>query len=173
MEPEKLLKALHTVGKLKTTMRHCYTDTGRKESVAEHSWRVALMAYWLEDEFPDVDMNKVIKMCLIHDLGECFTGDVPCFKKTDSDEKTEENLLFNWVATLPAPFDKEMRALYDEMCERKTLEAQIYKALDNMEGVLAHNESAIETWEPHEYELTKNYGIDKTQFHHYIKRLRE
>lgn len=173
MEPEKLLKALHTVGKLKTTMRHCYTDTGRKESVAEHSWRVALMAYWLEDEFPDVDMNKVIKMCLIHDLGECFTGDVPCFKKTDSDEKTEENLLFNWVATLPAPFDKEMRALYDEMCERKTLEAQIYKALDNMEGVLAHNESAIETWEPHEYELTKNYGIDKTQFHPYIKRLRE
>lgn len=173
MEPEKLLKALHTVGKLKTTMRHCYTDTGRKESVAEHSWRVALMAYWLEDEFPDVDMNKVIKMCLIHDLGECFTGDIPCFKKTDANEKTEENLLFNWVATLPAPFDKEMRALYDEMCERKTLEAQIYKALDNMEGVLAHNESAIETWEPHEYELTKNYGIDKTQFHPYIKRLRE
>ena len=173
MEPEKLLKALHTVGKLKTTMRHCYTDTGRKESVAEHSWRVALMAYWLEDEFPDVDMNKVIKMCLINDLGECFTGDIPCFKKTDANEKTEENLLFNWVATLPAPFDKEMRALYDEMCERKTLEAQIYKALDNMEGVLAHNESAIETWEPHEYELTKNYGIDKTQFHPYIKRLRE
>ena len=173
MEPEKLLKALHTVGKLKTTMRHCYTDTGRKESVAEHSWRVALMAYWLEDEFPDVDMNKVIKRCLIHDLGECFTGDIPCFKKTDANEKTEENLLFNWVATLPAPFDKEMRALYDEMCERKTLEAQIYKALDNMEGVLAHNESAIETWEPHEYELTKNYGIDKTQFHPYIKRLRE
>lgn len=173
MEPEKLLKVLHTVGKLKTTMRHCYTADGRKESVAEHSWRVALMAYWLEDEFPDVDMNKVIKMCLIHDLGECFTGDIPCFKKTDANEKTEENLLFNWVATLPAPFDKEMRALYDEMCERKTLEAQIYKALDNMEGVLAHNESAIETWEPHEYELTKNYGIDKTQFNPYIKRLRE
>ena len=60
MEQEKLLKALHTVGKLKTTMRHCYTADGRKESVAEHSWRVALMAYWLEDEFPDVDMNKVI-----------------------------------------------------------------------------------------------------------------
>lgn len=173
MEQEKLLQALHTVGKLKTTMRHCYTDTGRKESVAEHSWRVALMAYWLEDEFPNVDMNKVIKMCLIHDLGECFTGDIPCFKKTDADEKTEENLLFDWVAALPAPFNTEMRALYDEMCERKTLEAQIYKALDNMEGVLAHNESAIETWEPHEYELTKNYGIDKTQFHPYIKQLRE
>ena len=93
--------------------------------------------------------------------------------QSTADEKTEENLLLDWVAALPAPFDTEMRALYDEMCERKTLEAQIYKALDNMEGVLAHNESAIETWEPHEYELTKNYGIDKTQFHPYIKRLRE
>lgn len=39
------------------------------------------MAYWMEDEFPEVDINKVIKMCLIHDLGECFTGDIQCFKR--------------------------------------------------------------------------------------------
>ena len=39
------------------------------------------MAYLLQDEFPDLDMNKVIKMCLIHDLGECFTGDIPIFEK--------------------------------------------------------------------------------------------
>lgn len=173
MEAEKLIEALHTVEKLKRTMRHCYTFDDRKESVAEHCWRVALMAYWMEDEFPEADMNKVIKMCLIHDLGECFTGDIPCFKKTDADEDVEENLLYQWVATLPAPFHEQMRALYQEMSERKTLEAQIYKALDNMEGVMAHNESSIKTWEPHEYELTKNYGLDKTQFHPYIKHLRE
>ena len=53
------------------------------------------MAYWMEDEFPEVDINKVIKMCLIHDLGECFTGDIPCFKKTEADEETEENLLIS------------------------------------------------------------------------------
>ena len=70
MEAEKLIEALHTVEKLKRTMRHCYTSDDRKESVAEHCWRVALMAYWMEDEFPEVDINKVIKMCLIHDLGE-------------------------------------------------------------------------------------------------------
>ena len=46
MEAEKLIEALHTVEKLKRTMRHCYTSDDRKESVAEHCWRVALMAYW-------------------------------------------------------------------------------------------------------------------------------
>ena len=173
MEAEKLIEALHTVEKLKRTMRHCYTSDDRKESVAEHCWRVALMAYWMEDEFPEVDINKVIKMCLIHDLGECFTGDIPCFKKTEADEETEENLLYQWVATLPEPLNDKMRTLYQEMSELKTLEAKIYKALDNMEGALSHNESDLKTWEPHEYELTKNYGIDKSQFHPYIKHLRE
>lgn len=52
MEPEKLLEALHTAEKLKDTTRHCYTSKGRHESVAEHSWRIALMAFWLRDEFP-------------------------------------------------------------------------------------------------------------------------
>ena len=85
MKPEKLLEALHTAEKLKDTTRHCYTSKGRHESVAEHSWRIALMAFWLRDEFPQADMDKVIRMCLIHDLGECFTGDIPAFDKTAAD----------------------------------------------------------------------------------------
>ena len=85
MEPEKLLEALHTAEKLKDTTRHCYTSKGRHESVAEHSWRIALMAFWLRDEFSQADMDKVIRMCLIHDLGECFTGDIPAFDKTAAD----------------------------------------------------------------------------------------
>ena len=109
MEAEKLIEALHMVEKFKRTMRHCYTSDDRKESVAEHCWRVALMANWMEDEFPEVDINKVIKMCLIHDLGECFTGDIPCFKKKEADEETEENLLYQWVATLPEPLNDKMR----------------------------------------------------------------
>ena len=62
MEPLALLQALHTAEKLKDTTRHCYTSGGRHESVAEHSWRIALMAYWIRDEFPDADMDKVIRM---------------------------------------------------------------------------------------------------------------
>jgi len=161
MESEKLLEALHTAEKLKDTTRHCYTSGGRHESVAEHSWRAALMAYWISDEFPEADMNKVIKMLLIHDLGECFTGDIPTFLKTKEDEKKEEELLYRWVKTLPEPFCEEMLSLYKEMEERQTTEAKIYKAMDSLEAVISHNESDIKTWAPNEYELNRVYGNDR------------
>lgn len=159
--------------RLKDTMRHCYTSGGRKESVAEHSWRLALMAYWISDEFPDADMNKVIRMCLIHDIGEVFTGDIPTFLKTDRDEAREESLLFHWVESLPFPYSSEMRALYEEMLEMKTVEARIYKALDNLEAVIAHNESDLSTWLPNEYDLQLTYGYDKVGFSPFLKSLRD
>lgn len=173
MESEKLLEALHTAEKLKDTTRHCYTSGGRHESVAEHSWRAALMAYWISDEFPEADMNKVIKMLLIHDLGECFTGDIPTFLKTKEDEKKEEELLYRWVKTLPEPFCEEMLSLYKEMEERQTTEAKIYKAMDSLEAVISHNESDIKTWAPNEYELNQVYGNDKVTFSEYLLKLRE
>ena len=79
MQPKTLLTILHQAEKLKCVTRHCDTSSGRRESVAEHSWRMTLMAYMVADKFPEADMNKVIKMCLIRDLGECFTGDIPAF----------------------------------------------------------------------------------------------
>lgn len=173
MKPEILLAQLHLAERLKNTTRHCYTSSGRHESVAEHSWRLALMAYWISDEFPDLDMDKVIRMCLIHDLGEAFTGDIPVFLKKKTDESHEEDLLLDWVSSLPEPFCEEMRALYDEMIERKTPEAKLYKALDGLEAVIAHNESDISTWLPNEYELQLTYAYDRVQFSSYLKDLRE
>ena len=173
MQPTDLLNALHTAERLKDTTRHCDTSGGRRESVAEHSWRVSLMAYWISDEFPEADMNKVIKMCLIHDLGECFTGDIPTFDKTEADEQREEQLLREWVEQLPAPFREEMAELYQEMEARETTEAKIYKALDNLEAVIQHNEADIFTWADHEYELQRTYGMDKVQFSEYMKALRQ
>ena len=118
MEPQALLQALHVAERLKDVTRHCHTSGGRHESTAEHSWRLALMAYWLRDDFPELDMDKVVRMCLIHDLGEAFTGDIPSFLKTVADEAREEDLLFAWVRTLPEPFRGEMDALYREMAAR-------------------------------------------------------
>lgn len=80
MDVRQLLNALHVAERLKDTTRHCDTSGGRRESVAEHSWRLALMAYLMRDEFPEADMDKVVQMCLIHDLGEAFTGDIPSFE---------------------------------------------------------------------------------------------
>ena len=104
MKPMELLAVLHTAERLKDTTRHCYTSQGRHESVAEHSWRVTLMAYLMRDEFPELDMDKVMQMCLIHDLGECFTGDIPSFEKTAADTAREDGLLARWVAGLPQPY---------------------------------------------------------------------
>ena len=173
MDVRSFLEALHVAERLKDTIRHCTTSKHRPESVAEHSWRMVLMAYFLQDEFPQADMNRVMKMCLIHDLGEAFTGDIPVFAKTAAHEKMEEQLLNEWVSTLPEALAGEMQALYEEMNARETLEAKIYKAIDSLEAVIQHNESPIDTWEPHEYELNKTYAFDEVKFSDWLTRLRE
>ena len=173
MHYDKLISILSVAEKLKCNTRHSDTSSGRRESVAEHSWRLALMAMLLEEEFPEVDINKVIKMCLIHDLGECFTGDIPTFEKTKADEVTEEKLLDDWVSSLPEPYASEMAALYQEMAERKTLEGKIYKAIDSLEALIQHNESDLSTWTANEYELNRTYAFDRVTFSDYMMKLRE
>mgnify|MGYP000909294383 CR=1 FL=1 len=93
MEPEKLIETLAVAERLKDATRHCYTSRGRRESVAEQSWRITLMAYLVSDEFPEADLEKLMKMCLIHDLGEAFTGDIPTFEKSEKDEEKEAELI--------------------------------------------------------------------------------
>ena len=173
MQPRELLDALLIAERLKDTTRHCYTAKGRHESVAEHTWMMSLMAFWVKDHFPEADMDKVIRMCLIHDLGEAFTGDIPTFDKTAADEQKEDDLLYRWVRSLPEKQSKEMLALYEEMAERKTLEAKIYKALDGLEAVVQHNISDLSTWIPKEYELNKTYASDRVTFSEYLTELRE
>ena len=173
MDPRTMLTTLATAYRLKDATRHSYTAGGRHESVAEHSWMMTLMAFFLRDEFPEADMDKVIRMCIIHDLGECFTGDIPAFDKTSAHEKREDELLGAWVDTLPAPYAAEMRALYAEMNARQTLEARIYKAIDGLEAVIQHNHADLSTWIPLEYELNVSYANDKVAFSEYLTALRE
>ena len=171
MKPAELLDILRVAERLKCNTRHCVTSTGRPESVAEHSWRIALMAMLLKEEFAGADMDKVIKMCLIHDLGEAFTGDVPAFNKTAAHEAEEEARLSAWVEALPGDVRGTFRALYAEMNAMETEEAKIYKALDKIEAVIQHNESDIDTWLPLEYDLQFTYADSNTSFHPYLKAL--
>ena len=173
MDVHKLLDTLHLVEALKDTTRHCYTSKGRHESVAEHSWRLVIMAYFLKDEFPEADMNKVMLMCAIHDLGEVFTGDIPTFLKTEEHEEKERELLNNWVLSLPKPYCDELASLYKEMDEQQTLEAKIYKTVDGLEAVIQHNESDLSTWEDHEYDLQRYYAYDRVEFSPYMQELRD
>ena len=172
MKPTELLSILSVAEKLKCNTRHCYTSSGRHESVAEHSWRIALMAMLIGPEFPEADMNRVIRMCLIHDLGEAFPGDIPTFDKTAADTDQEDALFAQWVQTLPEETKQEFSGLLAEMNAQETPEAQIYKALDKMEAVIQHNESDIATWIPLEYDLQLRYGAENVKFSPWFQSLK-
>ncbi len=173
MNSREYLEILHVAERLKDTTRHCTTSNRRTESVAEHSWRISLMAFLLRHEFPDVDINKVVDMCLIHDLGECFTGDIPTFIKTDSDREVEDSLLNQWVKSLPGEIAKDFADLYEEMDAQETKEAKLYKSLDKLEALIQHNESPLDTWSENEFELNKTYAFDVVAFSSWLTELRE
>lgn len=118
-------------------------------------------------------MDRVIRMCLIHDLGESFTGDIPTFEKSDADTQTEDELFLNWVQSFPEPQRKEWQTLLAEMERLETKEAKTYKALDKLEALISHNESDISTWLPLEYELQLTYGQENMQFSEYLRGFRQ
>ncbi len=173
MNAREYLEILHVAERLKDTPRHCTTSRRRTESVAEHSWRISLMALLLRHEFPDADIDRVTAMCLIHDLGECFTGDIPTFRKTDRDRETEDSLLAQWVAALPAEVAADLTALYAEMDAQETKEAKLYKALDKLEALIQHNESPLDTWAENEYDLNRTYAFDAVAFSDWLTALRQ
>ena len=94
MTDREILDFLKIAERLKDNTRHCTTSNRRPESVAEHSWRVSLLAMLLEDEIKDADFNKIIRMCIIHDLGEAITGDIPSFWKTKEDSDHEDDMIW-------------------------------------------------------------------------------
>ena len=173
MEYRRFLDFLDKAEKLKCNTRHSWTSSGRHESVAEHSWRLALMAMLLEEQFSDLDMNRVIKMCLIHDLGEAVTGDIPAFVKTEKDEAVESRAVSGLFDTLPEAQRKEMTELFAEMDALETREAKLYKSLDKLEALIQHNEADLVTWLPLEYDLQMTYGTKECSFDPYMNGLRE
>lgn len=173
MDSRELIKFMAIAEKMKCNTRHSWTSTNRHESVAEHSWRLTLLAYFIQDEFPEADIQKIILMCMFHDLGEAITGDIPAFHKTSTDEDKEDQEINNLLETLPAFYQEKLLALFKEISEMQTLEAKIYKALDKIEAIMQHNEADISTWIPLEYTLNIEYGWENVKFSPYLTSLRE
>lgn len=174
MTPQEVLEILHVAERLKCNTRHCDTSTGRRESVAEHSWRLCLFAMLLEQEpaFRSLDTDRVLRMCLIHDLGEAFTGDIPAFSKSAQDEGREQALYEDWIAQFPPANRAQFQALLAEMTALATPEAKLYKALDKLEAVIQHNEASLDSWLPLEYDLQRTYGQEAVQFSPYLRALK-
>lgn len=169
----EMMNFLHLAEKMKTTYRHSECSDRSKESVAEHSHRLSLMAMLIKDQFPDIDHNKLVRMCIVHDLGESITTDIPTFEKTDDHEKTEVLAQNQIIEMLSGSVKQEFKELFDEINALETKEAKIYKCLDKLEAVIQHNEASLDSWIELEYELNVTYGTKECSQFEFMKKWRE
>ena len=158
MATRSLLDFMNLAEKLKCRLRHSWTSDGRQESVAEHTFRLCMFAWLVRDEIEGVDMDRVMQLCLFHDIGEAVTGDIPAFEKTEEDRRRERDVLREIPSRLPKKQKSELESILNELEENKTPEAKLLHALDKMEALIQHNEASIDTWLPLEYDLQMTYG---------------
>ena len=163
-----LIDFLRATERLKTVTRSAYTSAGRAESVAEHTWRLCLMAVVLHPSFPEVDFARLIKICVIHDLGEAIGGDVPAPEQArrraagESAGKAgdERRDLVTLLQPLPARLRGEITALWDEYEAARSPEATLAKALDKLETILQHTQGRNPP--DFDYRFNLGYGREHT-----------
>jgi len=169
MQPSELagiLEFLRAAERLKTTARSGWTSAGQPESVAEHTWRLCLMALVLRPSFPDVNFERLVKICIVHDLGEAIGGDVPApeqLRRAGSKAADERRDLLQLLAPLPAPVRDEITALWDEYERAQSTEARLAKALDKLETILQHTQGHNPADFDYRFNLT--YGRQYTGDH--------
>ena len=141
-ELDGVLAFLRAAERLKTVTRSGWTSTGKAESVAEHTWRLCLMAMVLYGRAEDIDLARLLKMCLIHDLGEAIGGDVPAPAQVAGSPKAgqERADLLSLVEPLPAAGRREILELWDEYEAASSPEAKVAKGLDKLETILQHTQ---------------------------------
>ena len=143
-ELEGVLAFLRGAERLKTVTRSGWTSTGQAESVAEHTWRLCLMAMVLYSRAADLDLAKLLKMCLIHDLGEAIGGDIPApAQRAGADKADRERAdLLQLIEPLPPAVRGEIAQLWDEYEAAASPEARVAKGLDKLETILQHTQGA-------------------------------
>jgi putative hydrolase of HD superfamily len=152
-----ILDFLAFAERLKRELRHSWLSDGRQESVAEHTFQMALMALLLSPhlEHP-VDLARTLKLVLAHDLVEAEAGDVPYFEtgaRKEGKARAEQAAIERIRAMLPDPTGVELHALWHEFEAGHTPEARFARALDHLEVQIQHNLAPLETWLPLEHEL--------------------
>lgn len=173
------LVAIHefikTLEGLKKLLRHSWLSDGRRESVAEHTWRMAMMAMTLADVMEEkIDLAKVVKMVLVHDVAEILAGDVVWFKDTVKEKyQKEKAALEKLTQELPNKLSTEFTQLWQEFEERKTYDAKFAVALDKLEVLIQHNQASLDTWEDIEFEINYWYAYDEVKFSKVLTQFRD
>lgn len=157
---KRYLEFIRETERLKNVLRTAYTSQGRHESTAEHSWRLALLAAVFTGERPGLDMERVLQMCLVHDLGEAYDGDIPAIAQGDpgAKEASERIAVERLTAILPAAAGAKIREAWEEYEACQTPEARWVKALDKAETIIQHNQGANPAGFDYAFNLT--YGSE-------------
>lgn len=155
---DKVIRFIKEIENLKSVTRTAWTKTGRRESTAEHSWRLAMLLMVLREDFKDLDIDKAIKMSLVHDLGELYDGDISAKLQNDNDNKAymEEKAMRRMLTTLPDGISEKIYDLWKEYNECCTKEAKLVKAMDKLETIVQHNQG--NNPEDFDYEFNLQYG---------------
>jgi len=151
---------IHAAERLKNELRHSFTSSGRQESVAEHTWRMSLLAFLLLPKLDkQVNFEKLMKMIVIHDIVEIEAGDTPVPFMVGNDElkkqkeEREQAAIVNVRTQLGDIVGEEIYQLWHEFEKQETYESKVAYALDKLEVQIQHNEADIKTWIPVEYDL--------------------
>lgn len=153
LAPDRLhqqLQFIVEIDQLKHVLRQTLLMNGsRRENDAEHSWHLGMMTIVLAEYAPDgVDLSKVLKMVLIHDLVEIDAGDTFCYDTVGLQDKAEReqqaaNRLFG---LLPIDLAQDLRSLWEEFEAGQTPEAQFANALDRLQPILHNYHTQGGTW---------------------------
>ncbi|BAH40084.1 MAG TPA: HD domain-containing protein [Gemmatimonas aurantiaca] len=140
-----ILGFLRAAESLKHSPRTSWTSTGLPETVAAHTWRLCLMALVLAPHFPGIDVGKLLRICLVHDLGEAIGGDISAVQQAGAPSKAEQERqdLQELVTPLPTGVREELVALWDEYEQAASPEARLAKGLDKLETILQHNQGLM------------------------------
>jgi len=159
------LAFLREAERLKNVIRSAHTSTGRPESTAEHTWRLCLMAMLFADGLGEVDVARLLKICIVHDLGEALHGDVPAVAQPEGGDKAAQERAD--LEILTRPLDPRRRAeilsLWDDYDAGASLEARLVKGLDKLETILQHNQGLNPA--DFDYAFNLGYGAKQTAVH--------
>ncbi len=175
MDPRRLdgiVDFLQSASSLKDTLRTGRTASGRQESTADHSWRLCLMVMLLSDELRSMDLVRLLQLCIVHDLAEAITGDVPapCQVAADGRKERERRALRQLCAPLPEELQQRIEALCAEYEAGGSPESLMAKGLDKIETMLQHLIGANPPGFDYQFNLT--YGRQITDLHPLLRQIR-
>ncbi len=151
-----ILQFVRDAEALKNVYRTAWTSGGQPESTAAHSWRLCLSALLFASHFPELESERLLKLCIIHDLGEAIGGDIPAIDQDIAEPKAAQERadLLTLVQPLPAAVQQEIVDLWDEYEAAVTPEAKVAKGLDKLETIMQHNQGA----NPPDFDYEFNIG---------------